>query len=178
MVQIGPIKYNKSEEAILTRSFFIGVFLGVPLGILVNYLFGFPTIHTQTPTSFLGWTRMLFTFFISFLIVPCILTTVSLILFLRKKERLNASQHFFKAFWSVIMFFLFLPIYTAITSSAILVPFDTFLYPLFGEKWMLTLHAFSGLIVVPFIILFIAIIGPDSKPGKALRNFIGRLRKK
>lgn len=178
MIQIGPIKYNKDEEAILARSFFLGILIGIPLGIFVNYLYGFPTIHTQTPENFLGWTIMLLAFIMSLLIVPTIATAMFFILFLIRKERSNFLRYFTRAVWAVLTFFILLPVYIAVTSSAILVPFNSFLYPLFGEKWMLTLHALGGLVTVPFIILFIAIIGPDSKPGKALRRFIRRSKRR
>jgi hypothetical protein len=54
MAQLAPLTYEKREERVLVRSFLTGIFLGLPLGILVNLLLGFPTINVAVPVDSVG----------------------------------------------------------------------------------------------------------------------------
>jgi L-cystine uptake protein TcyP (sodium:dicarboxylate symporter family) len=169
MVQIGPVKYSKEEEHVLARAFLLGVSLGIPLGILINYLTGFPIIHTQAPNDFYGWTTLFFTFFMSFLTLPIILTMIFFVLFWRKNEKLHL-QTLKKAFWSVLVFLFFLPSYVTITYSGLIA--------VLGEGVATLFSTLFTLLITPFVILFLAIFIPESRPGAVLYRFIRRLRKR
>lgn len=165
MVKIGPVEYDKEEENILGRSFLLGVLIGFPLGIFANYLVGFPKISGQPPDGFLGWTSLFFVLIMRFLIMPCILTMIIVVLFWRKEKKLN-TRHFIRTLWSILIFFLILPLYAIITYSA--------LDALLGGTLATTSYVLFTLLVTPFVALFLAVFLPESRIGKALRRCIRR----
>ena len=173
MVQIGLIKYDKDEEAILGRSFLLGMFVGIPLSILINYFYGFPTFPRQPSYGLLGWAATFFTLFMSFLIIPYIVTITFLVLFLREKEKADSARHFYRAFWALLVLLVLIPLYVAVT-SALLVPLWSLASELSGGRWFMTLTSLAEL---PFVALLLAIILPDSRPGKALRRLRSNAQK-
>jgi L-cystine uptake protein TcyP (sodium:dicarboxylate symporter family) len=169
MVQIGPVRYNEEEERALVRAFLLGLLLGIPLGVFLNYLYGFPTIHMQTPNDFLGWTSLFLRFLISFLALPCMLTTILFCSFWKKTRKLNLRV-LSKALWSILVFLFFLPSYVALTYSALKV--------MLGEQTAMIGYTLFTLLVTPFVILFLALFIPESRPGAVLYRFLHRLRKR
>lgn len=164
--EVAPIKYEKSERQILVRAFLSGMFLGMPFGIVVNYLLGFPTINVKVPLDSIGWAVFFFRFFTSFLLVPAVLTTVLIILFLKEKRMLGLRQ-FLREFWTVVVFFIILPLYVDMTYVAL----DTMV----GGKLAQMSYSLFTLLVTPFVVLFFAILVPQSRTGRALRRFISRV---
>ena len=173
MVQIGPIKYDKEEEAILTRSLLLGILFGLPLGILLNYVLGFPTVPKQIPSDFLYLLSSLFAMLMSFLGFGWIVMIVLSVCFLKKKQQILSRQNIGRILFATIIAFPVLLFYAALIFSAVHVPFNTF----FAWLGFTTLYWIGALLLFPFIILFIAIVGPDSKPGKILHRFIRRLER-
>lgn len=172
MVQIGPIKYNKEESVVLGRSFLLGIFLGIPLGIFINYLFGFPSIPAKAPEGFIGWTITFILIFLSFSTALYAVTAVFLGLFLKKRRMLNPKR-FLKVLWPPIVFFIILPIYVSIAYSAT-ISLQNALNTMTGVRWT---HTISTILATPFVILFLAIFIPDSRPGAVLYRFIRQLKK-
>jgi hypothetical protein len=172
MVQIGPIKYDKAEEAILTKSLLLGTFLGLLLSIPLNYMLGFPTMPKQIPTSFPEQVASLFLTFISFLGFGWIITILLSLYFFRTKQR-TQFKDIYRILFASFIFFPILLLYVALVFSAILIPFNTF----FAWLGYMTLYWIGALLFFPFLVLFIAIVGPDSRPGKALRRLICDLKR-
>jgi len=170
MVQIGWVKFKKEEETVLTRSYILGLFLGLLFGIPLNYALGFPTMPKQITSSFLEQLVSLFLTLMSFEAFGWV-STILLALYLLKKNQRDISKTDVSRILSAsIILFPVLLFYTALIYCAIVVPLNIF----FAWLSFRTLYAIGALLFFPFVILFIAIIGPDSKPGKALRRFIHR----
>lgn len=142
--------------------------MGVPLGIFINYLFCFPTINIPIPESFVERVARGFVFFMSFLIIPCMTTMTFLVLLFKKVGKLNL-RCFIRAFWSVIVFLLILPVYVVITYEAL----DVML----GGELATMRHVLFNLLITPFVILFVAVFVPDSRVGAVLYRFMRRLKK-
>jgi hypothetical protein len=179
-VQIGPVTYDKTESSIFLRSFILGLIVGIPLWILVNHTYGFLTIAAHNLNGFVGTAIMLTVVFMSSLVIPLATTIAFLLLFFKRAGRLNSMRCLGRTLWPVFVFFVFLPLYVALTSSLVLTPFYSVLYPLFGERWMATLYSLSLVAVLPFMLLFAAIVEPSSKLGRKLRilvNHHGKSRK-
>ena len=159
-MQIGPIKYKKTEEWTLVISLILGMFFGLPLGILLNYGLGFPIIPKQTPSDLLGWFIMSFTLPMGLCSLWWVLTLIFAVLFYKKKNLLKSRY----ALGKILLFWLLFPvmfIYGALIHSILIVPIAyslSSLDPLVGFG-VLRLIGFS--IMIPFIILFMAIISPD-----------------
>jgi hypothetical protein len=174
MVQVGPVTYDKTESSIFLRGFILGLIVGIPLWILVNHAYGFVTIPTHNPNGFVGAATTLTVVFMSSLVIPLVTTIAFLLLFFKRAGRLTSMKCFGRALWPVLVFFVFLPLYVALTSSLVLTPFYSVLYPFFGERWMATLYSLGFVAVLPFMVLFVAIVEPNSKFGRNLRILVNR----
>ena len=177
MVQIGPVTYDKTESSIFLRGFILGLIVGIPLWILVNHAYSFVTIPTHNPNGFAGAVTTLTVVFMSSLVIPVVATIAFLMLFFKRAGKLTSIRCFGRALWPVFVFFVFLPLYVALTASLVFTPFYSILYPLFGERWMATLYSLSLIAVFPFMVLFAAIVEPNSKLGRNLRILVNRHRR-
>lgn len=172
MVQIGPIKYNKDEEAVLTRSILLSTFLGFPSGLLLNYWFGFLVNPGLAANDSLGWTIFYFKVGSVIISVCWLITAVSSLLLYKRKRKTRSKRDIGR----ILFASLFVPIaliYTFLVAGFIGISVNAFLVPHLGP---ITTWGIGALVFFPFMILFIAIVGPDSKPGRALRRFIRRAR--
>jgi hypothetical protein len=172
MVQIGPIKYDKDEEVILATSFLSGIFSGLLFGLPLGHMLGFLENPPAIGDSF-GWT-------VVFLKVGIVLmsigwpTTIITSLLLCKRKHKSSSRRDIDKFLFASLLVPITTIYTFLVAGFIGTPIDALLVPYLGP---IATWGIGALVFFPFLILFIAIIGPDSKPGKALRRFIRRLKR-
>ncbi len=177
-MRIGPVKYEKVEEGILLRSFILGMFFGLPLGLLLNYMLGFSIIPKQAPSDLLGWFIMAFTVPMSWCSLWLVLTIILAFLFCKKRN-------LFKSWYDVgriLLAWLLFPavlMYTALIFSVFMFPVDVFLVPFLDPLVGAGVLRLIGLIImIPFMFIFIAIVLPDSKPRKMLNRSFRRLKRK
>jgi MFS family permease len=173
VVQVGWVKFSKEEESILVKSYLLGLFLGLLLGFAFNYLLDFPTMPKQLPSSFLEQLASSFLTSISFEGFGWITTILLFLYFFRKKQQSQFERDVYRILSASFILFPVLLFYAASIYCAILIPFNTF----FAWLGFRILYGIGALLFFPFMILFIAIFVPDSKPGKALRRSIRRLKR-
>lgn len=173
MVQVGWVKFNKEEEVILVKSYLLGLLLGLLLGFALNYLLGFPTMPKQLPSNFLEQLASWFLTSMSFEGLGWITTILLFLHFFRKRQQ-RGFEDVYRILSASFILFPVLLFYAASIYCAILIPFNT----LFAWLGYRVLYGIGALLFFPFMIIFVAIFVPDSKPGKALRNFSSRSKKR
>jgi len=174
-LQIGPVKYDEIEGMILANALLLGFLIGLPSGIITNYMLGFPTVPSpeQPPTDFLGWTTLSFVVIMSIESLSLLITTGLCVLLLKKYEAKYSVKTVGKFLLAIFVFFPVLVIYVALVFSAVIVPFN-YAFPWLG---FVKIFWIGALLLLPFMILFGAIIMPESPAGKFLRRLIRKLRR-
>ena len=174
MVQIGPIKYNKDEEAILTRSILLATFVGFPLSLLLSYWFNLLTNPRLAPSDSFGWAAFYFRIG-SVVMVTCWgITVVTSLSFYKKRRKLNSKRNIGRIIFASLLVPMTLT-YMFLFLGFIFVPLSAFLIPYLDP---IAIWGIGALVFFPFLILFIAIVGPDSKPRKILNRSFRRLKRK
>jgi hypothetical protein len=173
VVQVGWVKLNKEEEVILVKSYLLGLLLGLLLGFALNYLLGFPTMPKQLPSSFLEQLASSFLTSMSFEGLGWITTILLFLHFFRKRQQCRFEGDVYRILSASFILFPVLLFYAASIYCAILIPFNTF----FAWLGYRVLYGIGALLFFPFMIIFVAIFVPDSKPGKALRTFLSRSKR-
>lgn len=173
LVKIGWVRFRKEEEVILVKSYLLGSFLGLLLGFALNYVLGFPTMPKQLPNSLLKQLASLSLTFMSFLGFGWIAMILLSLYFFKKGQWVKSEKDAYRILSSSFILFPVLLFYVASIYCTILIPFNTF----FAWLGFRILYGIGALLFFPFMILFIAIFVPDSKPGKALRRSIRRLKR-
>lgn len=159
-MQIGPVKYAKTEENLLVKSFVIGMVLGLPLGILANYMLGFPTIPNKAPNGFVDWFVVSFTLPLSWLCLCWLFAIILSVWFYKRGDMLKSRRDIAKILLAQLMFPILL-LYVALIFSLILIPIDyslSFLDPLVLPG---VLRLIGLLVMLPFMVIFIAVVSPD-----------------
>jgi hypothetical protein len=174
-MQIGPIKYSKDEEALLGRAFAVGLLVGVPVGLFVNFILGFPMFPRQMPVDFLDW------FFTGVKLLGSLVgfwwilsTVLSLVFYHRSKKLVSSWQKGLRAMFAM-MLIPFIVLYVAFVFSIISVPVNLFLLPLVPSP---LIRALSYLLFLPFVIFFVAVLLPETYVGRRLRRFLHRLKRR
>jgi len=173
-MQIGPIKYGKSEEMILFKSMMLGIFLGLPLDMLLNYLLGFPMVAKGSPTDFWGWVVFISSWMGSICSLWFLITTAFCFLFYSKEGLISSWRDIVKVVWALLIFFPVLFTYTAFIVIAIFVPLD------YATPWLSPVRrlGLSFLLFLPFLFLFVLIFLPDQKPRKLVNQLWLVLKRK
>jgi hypothetical protein len=136
-MQVGWIKYSKTEEKICFKSMMLGIFLGLPLGILLNYyVLGFPILN-QPPKDFFEWFIFLSSFSGKMASVWFLFTTVSLFYYYRKKKLLKSWHDAGKIVWFLFIFFPVLFAYFVLVVSAFDVPLT------YATPWLTPIRRYS-----------------------------------
>lgn len=159
-MQIGPVKYSKMEENILVLSFLLGMVIGLPLGILMNYMLGFPTIPKTAPNGFIDWFIVSFTLPLSWFCLWWLFAILLMVWFYRRKDLLKSRQDIARIFLVQFMFPCLL-LYMALVFSLIIIPIDyslSFLDPIVLPG---VLRLIGLLVMLPFMVIFIAIVSPN-----------------
>jgi len=163
-MQIGSVKYSKKEEAIFFKSFLLGLMLGLPPGIILSYILGFPAIPKQFPNDFQSWFIFL-SLWLAELASLWFVATVTLYFIYYKREKMfNSRLDIFKIFLSILIFFPILFLYVIVVMSAIFVP----LYS--AASWLSPIRKYwlGAVLFLPFLFLYMLIFLPDQRPRKII----------
>lgn len=153
--------YDKQEENAIVASFILGLLLGLPVGALINFAMGLPTFPKQMPNSFFNVLIFLLTTLLSFSSVWIITTTISLTVLFMREKRVDSWQVISRVFWVILIFFPLLIGYVSLTGSIIFPPLNDFLLK-HGFR-LIAVHSYALLAATPFVLLYIAIVLPDSR---------------
>jgi hypothetical protein len=144
----------------LVLSFVFGMIFGLPLGILMNYLLGFPTIPKTAPNGFIDWFVVSFTLPLSWLCLWWLFAILLMVWFYSRRDLLKSKRDVGRILLAQSMFPAVL-LYTAFIFSLIIIPIDyslSFLDPLVLPG---VLRLVGLLVMLPFIVIFIAIVSPN-----------------
>jgi hypothetical protein len=161
-MQIGPVKYSKNEEKVFFKSILLGLLSGLPLGLVLTYIIGFPQYSHDLKNRFVY----------SFLLlgsVESISLLFSAILYLsysKKAKLLHSWYDAARIVWALLVTFPILFIYIALVMSLLIFPlYDaTFWLSPVKQYWL------GALLFLPFLFLFMLIFLPDQKPRKIAAN--------
>jgi len=147
----------------------LGLFIGLPLGILVNYALGFPTLPNlgQVPSDFWGWVIILSSWMGSVVSSWFTLTAILWFLFYKREGLISSWHDIGKIIWGLFICFPVMFGYTILVFSAFFVPLE------YATPWLSSVKrwALGLLLFFPFVFLFFVIFLPDQKPRKLLIRF-------
>lgn len=159
--QIGPIKYDKHEEKIFTKSLYLSILIGSPLGILINFLLGFPTVPKKAPINIIEWVT------VDVLSITCIfgiwwilIMGASSFLLYKSERGITSWRIVGKNLVSFIIILIGLLCMISVL-TIIYLPLDAFLlqfYSPYATFW------YGILVATPFVILFLYIALPHLRP--------------
>ncbi len=175
MIQIGPIKYTKKEERIILICFILGLATGIPLGSSLSYYAGLLKKLTLAESDIFGWGLYFLKAGLIFA-TACWATGIISCIVVSRRNGMKSAPEIRKMLFGTLLIPLTM-LFPFLVFAFVTVPLDSFLHIYFGlgESYAIDVLVFS-----PFVVLFVAIFVPDSKPGKALRRFINhkKARKK
>jgi len=163
-MQIGPIKYNQEEERIFFKSLLLGFLSGLPFGLLIIYLNGFP----QYQGGVLN--RFAFSFFLLTEVesVPLLITAVLCLSYFKTGKLLRSWRDIPRIIWVLIIIFPVLSLYIAFFMSLLIFPlFDlaSWLSPA-KQYWL------GALLFLPLFFLFMLLFLPDQRPRRIVSHLL------
>lgn len=171
MIQIGPVKYIKKEENTILESILSGFLFGIPSGLLLIYSAGLLKRVTPAADDAVGWTAVLLEWCLIF-VATCWTTAIITSILVSRRNGFESKRQIGKMVFGTVLVPLAW-ILAGLVAGLVATPIDAFLYRSFGITHT---HAIDALIFAPFVVLSVSIIVPNSRPGKALRGFIGHRR--
>jgi hypothetical protein len=172
MIQIGSMKYIKKEEGTVVGSLIFGLAFGLLPGAYLSYSAGFFKKVTFGETDISGVQIALLR--ISFVVtLACWLAGIISCILLSRRNGFRSAGEIRKMITGTLLIPLTLAL-AFLVFIFITVPVDAFLFSRFGISSSVTIDM---LIFSPFVILFVAAVVPDCKPGKAIRRFVRHRRK-
>jgi len=175
MVHIFNVEYNKEEEKILGISGFVGIFFGIPAGILLCYWIGLFANVNLASNDIIGWT-VFFLFKMGSIIIAITWATTFVlhILLFRRRNWMLSRGNVERMLLSTSLVPLIFA-YTFSIFGLVFVPLNAFLIQYLNPFLVMSVGA---LVFFPFAIVFLAIVLPDTPAGKGLRRFMRRLAKR
>jgi MFS family permease len=175
MTQILTVKYTKEEETVVLLSNVLGISVGIPLGLLLGYLMGLFTDMMSAAFSSIGWA--IFTLKIGLATVPLswAATIAICFFFWKKKNWIQSKQETRRMIPGTLVFPLTL-VFGFVVMAFIIFPLCFLVLDYTNRP--LTGFVVGSLALLPFMIIIIAILLPDTPAGKALRRFTHRLKRK
>jgi hypothetical protein len=173
MVHILTVNYNKKEERILIVSNVLGICIGIPAGLLLGYWIGFLRDLKLAAASSIGWA--VFIFKIGSTVIPLSwATTIALcLLFFRRRNEVQ-SKRMIERIVPGTLFFPLTMAYSFLVEGLVIFPVCFLLFPYLNP--VLTMYV-GALALLPFMVLIVAMLLPETPAGKRLRHYIERLRK-
>jgi len=159
-MRIGSVEYEKDEVAIIARAFIIGLLIGLPLGAIVNYALGFPTIPGHTSTDFFEWVSVFFSTSMSLFGLWWVITMIFTFVSYSKQELLESFRSVGKVLLAMILFPAIL-MYMALILGLFIVPVAYFLSSMDPLVLPIVLRPIALFIILPFMIIFFALVFPD-----------------
>ena len=170
VIQIGPLKYVKKEESTVIASFISGFLVGGPMGLALSMSIGILKRMTSPPSG-TGWAPVLLgTTWVLMLICWAVAATTSVLV--SKKNRFHSKREIGKMLFGTVLVplsWLLIILIIGLISA----PIDEIIFNSFGVSSTYTIDV---LVFLPFVMLCVAIIVPDSRPGKALRRLAHNMR--
>jgi len=173
-MKLGPVMYSKEEETIIGRSFLLGMIFGVPLGVFVNFVLGFPTIPEQMPTGLFDQFIMFTLLLTSILGFWWLLSTALSFIFYNAKALTLSWRNIGRILFAMLTI-PYIIIFVPFVYSAFFVPMYGLLYP---SLPILLVRTLGFILFLPFVLVFIAIVMPESKARKSINRLFRRLKKK
>lgn len=174
-MRIGWVEFNKEEERLVTQALLFGVFVGFTSGTLFYLVQILPMIPRQPPENTLELGRIIVWPF-AILTIAGWFTSIpfACVRYIRSGERRSTVR---LARIAGVLFFAFptSSVYIALVFLLVILPFEGFLSQSLGRR---TLFPIGLLLVFPFVVLFIAVVMPDSKPRRILNRSFKKLRRK
>jgi len=175
MGQILMVKYTNEEERIVLGLNVLGISIGIPLGVGLGFLLGFFNDITSAAFSSVEWTLLMLKS--GSVIVPLtwIGTITVFFLFWKRRNGRQFRQEIKKEFVGT----LFLPLTIAfgfLVLALVIFPISFILLEYINRPLLVML--IDLLVFLPFVILFGALILPETPAGKALRRYAYRLDKR
>lgn len=167
MVQIGPLKYTKKDEGTIVASTLVGLVIGLPSATLLDYLIGFLTNPNLAVDDSVGWSLFLLRAG-SIVVLTCWTIAILTCVLLSTRGAEHKSR---REIGRIAAGTFFLPIFAAfglLFYCLVTIPLDALLHQ-HGIKYTYTIGILTS---IPFVFLLLAILAPDTKPGKALRRFV------
>lgn len=175
MVQILTVQYTKEEERIVMASSILGIFVGIPSGLFLGYLMGFFTDIKSAAFSSIGWAALILKIGLTTLPLSWVATTAICLLLSRKK---NVAQSKAKI-ERMIPGTLFLPLtltFGFLVMALVIFPLCFLVLDYINRP--ITAMIIGAVALLPFVIIIIASLLPETPAGRALRRFIRRLKGK
>jgi hypothetical protein len=171
MIQIGPLKYIKKEESTVLASFVLGFLVGGPVGLVFSMSIG--VLKKVAPvSSSTGWTLVLLGATWILMLTCWTVAVVTSVLVSRRNGFQSKREIGKMIFGTVLVPLSWLLIVSVI--GLVSTPIDELIFISFGIS---STYTIDFLVFLPFVVLCVAIIIPDSRPGKALRRFIHHWRR-
>jgi hypothetical protein len=159
-MRIGSIEYGKNEVTIIAKAFSIGLLLGLPLGAIVNYALGFPTIPKHLPTDFFEWVAVFFSTSMSLFGLWWVIAMIFTFVSYSTQELLQSFRSVGKVLLAMILFPAIL-MYMALILGFLIVPVAYFLSSMDPLVLPIVLRPIALFIMLPFMVVFFALVFPD-----------------
>lgn len=173
-MRVGWVKFSKEEEKLYTQSLFFGTFSGFTVGTFVFILTVLPAIPRKPPENLLEWMRILFVLFAILTAFGWLTSTAFAYLRHVSDKGRGPSLRFSRIAVAIFVTFPAVLTYAALVSLLVLIPFNDYF-----SQWLSpgALYSLGMMLVFPFVILFIAIVLPDSRPRKILNRSLRKIRR-
>jgi hypothetical protein len=162
------MRYTKEEERIIAVSGLLGTFTGLLLGVLLSYWIGFFTNLDLATTDLIQWAGFLLK--IGSIIVTICATVAFTVCILLSR---NLIQEAVKRMIPGILLFPLIISYAFLIMWLVFVPLNALLLQHLSPFLVASVGA---LVFFPFVVVFVALVMPDTPVGKMLRRFVRRLK--